>query len=299
MRTGILMKPAPLTCHSPSSLDEALHLLHDLGTEAKVIAGGQSLVPVLNMRLTTPSHLVDITQIPGLDEIRVDAEAVEVGARVTHRRVERDPDAHAALPLLRQALVNVAHPAIRNRGTTVGSIAHADPNAEMPMILAVTGGTVTAASVRGERTLGAEELFIGPLETALEPDEVVLAARFGRFPEGTRTGFLEMARRSGDYALAGVALAVQVLDGTLTRARFGFVSVTEVPNVLDLTELVAGRSVTESAELAEAVVDRVNRHIDPESDIHATADYRRHLTGVLTRRLLADLTAEDAARGAS
>ncbi len=300
------MKPAPLTCHSPTSLDEALRLLHDIGSEAKVIAGGQSLVPVLNMRLATPGHLVDITGLPGLDEIRVGAEAVEVGARVTHRQLERSPAAYAALPLLRQTLVNVAHPAIRNRGTTVGSIAHADPNGEMPMILALTGGTVTAVSVRGERTLAAADLFVGPLETVLEPDEILVCARFGRFPEGTRTGFTELARRSGDYALAGAALAVQVIAGQMQQARMGFVSVTEVPTVLDLTDLVAGRAADQSAAVAEAVVERVHAHIDPESDIHATAEYRRHLTGVLARRLLTDLTtgepartSEEALRGAS
>ncbi|GAA4283247.1 xanthine dehydrogenase family protein subunit M [Brevibacterium daeguense] len=293
------MKPAPLTCHSPTTLDEAVRLLHDLGPEAKVIAGGQSLVPVLNMRLATPAHLVDITGLPGLDEIRVSAEAVEVGALVTHRRLEQDDAAHAALPLLRQALVNVAHPAIRNRGTTVGSLAHADPNGEMPMILALTGGSVTAASVRGERTITASELFVGPMETVLEPDEILVSARFGRFAEGTRTAFTELTRRSGDYALAGAALALQVSDGQLRTARMGFVSVTELPDALDLTELVAGRPASTSADIAEAVVERVTEHIAPESDIHATADYRRHLTGVLARRLLTELTADIPARGAA
>ncbi|MFW6188520.1 MAG: FAD binding domain-containing protein [Actinomycetota bacterium] len=283
------MKPAPFTYHAPGSLEEAVSLLHDLGPAAKVIAGGQSLVPVLNMRLATPEHLVDLTRLPGLDRIEVTAEDVLVGPLVTHRALERDDAAHAAQPLLRRALGNVGHPAVRARGTTVGSLAHADPNGEMPMVLALTGGRVLARSVRGERTIPAGELFVGPLETCLAHDEILAEAAFGRLPDGARAGFTEYARRSGDYAVAGVGLVLEVADEVLTGARAGFVSVTDVPCVLVLDDVVAGTPLAEADRVAAEVVSRVEAFVDPEGDIHATAEYRRHLTGVLTRRLLTAL----------
>ena len=290
------MKPAPFTYHCPDSLEEAVALLHELGPTAKILAGGQSLVPVLNMRLATPEHLVDLTRLPGLDRIEVTAEDVLVGALVTHRALERDDAAHAAQPLLRHALGNVGHPAIRARGTTVGSLAHADPNGEMPMILALTAGRVRARSVRGERTIPAAELFVGPLETCLAHDEILVEAAFGRLPAGARAGFTEYARRSGDYAMAGVGLVLEFEDEVLTGARAGFVSVTDVPCVLALDDAVAGTPAAEADRIADEVVSRVEAFIDPEGDIHATADYRRHLAGVLTRRLLTELTTADRER---
>lgn len=290
------MKPAPFTYHAPGSLEEAVSLLHDLGPAAKVVAGGQSLVPVLNMRLATPEHLVDLTRLPGLDGIEVTAEDVLVGPLVTHRALERDDAASAAQPLLRRALGNVGHPAVRARGTTVGSLAHADPNGEMPMVLALTGGRVLARSVRGERTIPADELFVGPLETCLAHDEILVEAAFGRLPGGARAGFTEYARRSGDYAVAGVGLVLEVAGEVLTGARAGFVSVTDVPCVLVLDDVVAGTPLAQAGRVAAEVVSRVEAFVDPEGDIHATAEYRRHLTGVLTRRLLTELTTADRER---
>lgn len=290
------MKPAPFTYHCPGTLEEAVTLLHELGPAAKVTAGGQSLIPVLNMRLATPEHLVDLTQLPGLNRIEVTARDVLVGPLVTHRTLERDEAAHAAQPLLRQALGNVGHPAIRTRGTTVGSLAHADPNGEMPMILALTAGRVRALSVRGERILPASELFVGPLETCLAHDEILVEAAFGRLAADSLAGFKEYARRSGDYAIAGVGLVLEVEDEVLTGARAGFVSVTDVPCVLTLDDAVTGTPVTEAGRIIDEVVSRVQSFIDPEGDIHATAEYRRHLTGVLTRRLFTELTTADRER---
>lgn len=283
------MKPAPFVHHEPTSVPEAVALLTQAGHDGKVLAGGQSLIPMLSMRLATPGHLVDLGRIPGLDTVTVTEVAVRVGALVRHTTLERDEDAYAALPLLRQATRNVAHPAIRNRGTTVGSLAHADPAGEMPAVLALTGGSLEVTGPGGTRRVAASDLFLGPLETSLAADEVAVAAHFPRFADGTRTGFVESSRRSGDYALAGVALAVQQDGDRLGDVRAAFVSVTDVPEVLDLSEVCRG----DARELdLDAVGDAVAEAVTPQADIHASADYRRALVVELTRRLLRQLTTD-------
>lgn len=284
------MKPAPFVHHSPRTLDEAVSVLGEVGHDGKVLAGGQSLIPVLNMRLAQPGHLVDINRVDGLDGVTVTASHVRVGATVRHATLERNEDAYAVLPLLRQALRNVAHPAIRNRGTTVGSIAHADAAGEMPSVAVLTDGVIEAIGPRGRRDIPAADFFEGPMATVLDPDELVEAVRFGLLPAGTRTAFLESARRHGDYALAGVGVAVQ-LEGTgaeavVSRARAAYVSVTDVPVVIDLTEAVAGQPVTTGAVDFGRVDELVRAGIAPESDIHATAEYRAVLATELTRRAL-------------
>ncbi|MBM6402855.1 FAD binding domain-containing protein [Phycicoccus sp. CSK15P-2] len=284
------MKPAPFVHHAPRTVEEAVAVLAQVGTDGKVLAGGQSLVPLLSMRLATPGHLVDIGGVTGLDGLDVTDEHVRVGALVRHAGLERHDGAAAALPLLRQAVRHVAHPAIRTRGTTVGSIAHADPAGEMPAVAALTGAVVEVVGQGGAREVAAADFFVGPLETTLAPDEMVVAVRFGRLPAGTRTRFTESARRSGDYALAGVALAVQVDGATVAGARASFVSVTPVPDVLDLTPAVGGHPVDDLP--LDAVADAVAAHVDPDSDIHAGADYRRMLAAELTRRALATVTTE-------
>lgn len=284
------MKPAPFVHHSPRTLDEAVSVLGEVGHDGKVLAGGQSLIPVLNMRLAQPGHLVDINRVDGLDGVTVTDSHVRVGATVRHATLERNEDAYAVLPLLRQALRNVAHPAIRNRGTTVGSIAHADAAGEMPSVAVLTDGVIEAIGPRGRRDIPAADFFEGPMATVLDPDELVEAVRFGLLPAGTRTAFLESARRHGDYALAGVGVAVQ-LEGTgaeavVSRARAAYVSVTDVPVVIDLTEAVAGQPVSTGAVDFGRVDELVRAGIAPESDIHATAEYRAVLATELTRRAL-------------
>jgi len=264
----------------------------DLGQDGKILAGGQSLIPILNMRLASPAHLVDINRVTGLDGVDVGPDHVRVGALVRHAQLERHEGAYAALPLLRQALVNVAHPAIRNRGTTVGSIAHADAAGEMPAILVLTDGVVEAVGPQGSREIAALDFFQGPLETALAEDEMAAAVRFRRFAPGTATAFAESARRHGDYAMAGVAAAVTATDGVVTAASASFVSVTDVPTVLDLTDVLGGQQ-TDAADWS-AAAEAVRAHIEPEADIHATADYRRMLAGELARRVLRQ-AAENAA----
>jgi aerobic carbon-monoxide dehydrogenase medium subunit len=280
------VKPSAFVHHAPRSVEEATALLAEVGHEAKVLAGGQSLIPILNMRLSAPGHLVDINRISGLDTVEVTPDAVHIGALVRHAELERHVDAFSYLPLLRQALVNVAHPVIRNRGTTVGSLAHADPSGEMPAVLALTGGYVDLASSRGTRRVRAGDFFLGPMESCLEEDEMATGASFGCFPAGTGTAFAESTRRHGDYALAGVAAAVTVVDGLVTSARVSFVSVTPTPDVLDLGESFAGIA-PEDADWASAA-GLARDHVEPDSDIHASAAYRRMLVGVLTARVLAE-----------
>jgi carbon-monoxide dehydrogenase medium subunit len=280
------VKPSTFVHHAPLSAEEALAVLAEYGHDAKVLAGGQSLIPILNMRLAAPGHLVDINRVVGLDTIEVTPQAVHIGALVRHAQLERHVDAFAHLPLLRQALVNVAHPVIRNRGTTVGSIAHADPSGEMPAVLALTNGYVDVASSRGTRTVAARDFFLGPLESCLAEDEMATGASFGRFPACTGTAFAESTRRHGDYALAGVAAAVTVIDGLITSARASFLSVTPTPDVLDLGELLAGIT-PQDADWGTAA-ELAREHVDPDSDIHASAQYRRMLVGVLTACVLAE-----------
>lgn len=281
------MKPAPFVHHSPRTLDEAVETLGEVGHDGKVLAGGQSLIPVLNMRLAQPAHLVDINKVAGLDTVTVTEGFVRVGATVRHSQLEKNDEAYAVLPLLRQALLNVAHPAIRNRGTTVGSIAHADAAGEMPSIAVLTDAVIEVIGPKGRREVAAIEFFEGPLQTVLEADELVEAVRFGRFEPGTRTAFLESARRAGDYALAGVGIAIdlegQGRDAVVRGAQAAYVSVTDIPVVIDLTEAVAGQGVSSNWE---GVEELVQAGIAPEDDIHATKAYRRMLAAELTRRAL-------------
>lgn len=273
------MKPAPFAYRRPATLEDALAAL--AGQQgAKVLAGGQSLVPLLSMRLAAPSMLVDINALPDLGHVTVDGAGagagVRIGALARHAEVLASAEAAACQPLLAMALSHVAHPTIRNRGTTVGSLVHADAAAEMPMVLRLLDGSVDVASVRGRRTIPAAELFTGPLESTLSHDEIAVEAFFPALAPGAGVAFQEIARRHGDYALVGVAAHVETDGGEVTRARVGFVSVSDVPVVVDVTDALDDPA---GAALAE---------LEPADDIHATAAYRAHLVKVLTPRVLAD-----------
>ena len=292
------MKPPPFRYHAPSTLAEALDVLSEVGGEGKVLAGGQSLIPILSMRLAAPAHLIDINRLGDeLGALRTDEDGVRVGALARHSAVEHDPDAARACPLLRQALQHVAHPVIRNRGTVVGSLAHADPAAEMPAVLALLGGTVEAASATGSRAIPAAEFFTGPLETSLAPGEMALAARFPALPPRTGTAFVELARRHGDYAICGVAGMVTLDEaGAVSAARAAYVGLGATPLALDFTDDVAGPAASDADFSAAGA--RATASVEPDADIHATAEYRRHLAGVLTvRALTAAAAAADGAGG--
>src|SRR4051812_33814261 len=198
------MKPPLFEYHAPASIDEAVGLLAEHGDEAKVLAGGQSLIPLLSLRLARPAHLVDVNGLSELAGI-ANGKGLELGALVRHRAAERSADVKAASPMVAAALRFVGHAAIRNRGTVGGSVAHADPAAELPAVLLALGGEVVAQSERGSRTIPAADMFQGFLTTALEPDELLTAVRFPASPAGAGWSFMEFSRRSGDFAIIGVA----------------------------------------------------------------------------------------------
>jgi carbon-monoxide dehydrogenase medium subunit len=287
------VKPAPFAYHRAASLDDAVEAL--AATGGKVLAGGQSLVPLLSMRLAAPAALVDLNPVPGLDVIEVGDGGVRIGALVRHAALERDEAAYAANPLLRRTLRHVAHATIRNRGTTVGSLVHADPAAEMPAVLALLGGYVEATSRdRGTRRIAAGEFFVGPLESALAPDEIAVSAFFPDPDAGTGTSWVELSRRHGDYAMVGVGAIVQTDasdPGAVVSASVALISVGLTPVVVELTDAVAGRAST--AGWGDAL-DLVTSAIEPETDIHASAEYRGHLARVLTARAV-DAAARDSA----
>jgi carbon-monoxide dehydrogenase medium subunit len=276
------VKPAPFDYLRPGSLAEATAAL--VGEpNAKVLAGGQSLVPLLSMRLAAPSMLVDINGLPDLAGIEVTGEGVRVGALARHSDVLASADAARVQPLLAMALSQVAHATIRNRGTTVGSIIHADAAAEVPAVLRLLGGSVEVESSSGRRTIPADDLFVGPLETSLRHDEIALTAFFPALNTGAGVAFDEIARRNGDYAMCGVAALVRVQDGAVVEARTGYLSVNDTPMVVDLGEVLADGVDDETlAAAGEAALAQ----LDPGDDIHATAAYRAQLVRVLTSRVL-------------
>ena len=286
------MKPRPLGYMRPESVAEALAALAAPGLEAKVLAGGQSLVPLMSMRLAAPDLVVDINRLTELSYVEVADGQVRVGALARHAEVLANPAAAAAQPLLRKALRFVAHPAIRNRGTTVGSIVHADPNGEMPAVLALLAGTVRVASAAGERSIPAAEFFLGPLESAVQPGELATEVQFPVLPRrAAGTGFTEISRRRGDYAICGVAAMVWLgPDGRVGGAKAAYLSMAPAPAILDLSETVAG--ATADARSFPAAASIARERLEPEPDIHASACYRRQLAGVLTERALVEALAE-------
>jgi aerobic carbon-monoxide dehydrogenase medium subunit len=279
------MKPPVFTYHRPETVAEALAVLAEVGHDGKVLAGGQSLVPLLNMRLAAPAHLVDVNRLAELDEVAREPDAVRVGALARHARVEHDQAATDAVPLLGQAVADIAHPAIRNRGTVVGSLVHADPAAELPAVLVLLGGTMELAGAGdgGPRRVAAADFFLGPLTSAVRPGELATAARFPVPPAGSGSAWVEVARRHGDYAVCGVGVLVTLDQGLrVGSARAALISVGPVPAPVDLTDALGGRP-HDAADWA-AAGRLAAAAVDPEDDIHASAAYRRHLAGVLTAR---------------
>lgn len=276
------MKPAPFAYQRPADLAEALAALSG-SPDAKVLAGGQSLVPLLSMRLAAPALLVDINGLPDLDHVRSSADGVRVGALARHASVLADQDARRVQPLVALALANVAHATIRNRGTTVGSLVHADAAAEMPVVLRLLGGSLDAVSPQGRRTIAADDLYIGPLESALRHDEIAVEAFFPALTPDTGVAFHEIARRHGDYALCGVAVLLRLDGDRIVSARAGYLSVCDLPTVVDLTEALSGALTDDTLAAAG---DLALAALDPQADIHGTAAYRAQLVRVLTRRVL-------------
>lgn len=284
------VKPPIFDYHVAHSVEEAVASL-GANPGAMILAGGQSLIPAMNFRLATPAALVDINRIEELSRIEVADGWIHVGATVRHRDLELDEAVHRANPLIRKALAHVAHIPIRNRGTTVGSLCHADAAAEMPMTLLLTGGNVTARGPSGERVIPADGFFQFHMTTAREPDEMIVRASFPALPKGAGYGFAEFARRKGDYAIAAVGAIVELgSDGRVGSARLAACGIASRP--VRLTEAegeLVGSRLDESAIAAACAATR--GQVTAPDDSNGTNAYRRHLLASLTRRVLADAAA--------
>ena len=282
------MKPAPFRYVPVVSIAQALELKAQHGDEARFLAGGQSLVPAMNFRLIQPAVLIDVNPIAQLSGIsRTESGHLVIGALTRYRTIERDRACQDDLPLVAEALPYIAHPQIRNRGTIGGNLAHADPASEMPAIVVALAGRLRVRSVKGERWIGASDFFRGALSTALEPDEILAAVEL---PVATpRSGFcfLEVARRRGDFAIAGVACMIQVDDhARCVSARISLCNAADRPIfAAQSSALLIGNAIG-AAEIKE-VAALVQKEIDPAGSIHASKEFQRHIAGVLTERALA------------
>jgi CO/xanthine dehydrogenase FAD-binding subunit len=279
------MKPPVFDYIAATSIDMAVAALAEGGGEAKIIAGGQSLVPMLNFRLLRPSSLVDINRIAGLANIEETETSIRVGALTRHFQLETSPVIARHLPVLSCAMTHVAHLAIRNRGTIGGSLSHADPAAELPMLALLLDAKLRIVSAAGARTVVARDFFLDTMTVDLAGDDIVTEIELPKLPPRTGWGFEEVARRHGDFALAAVAVTLTVSDGAIAQARIALTGVG--PTALRAAEaetLLVGHVL--EPDLTGRVIDAVRAVIAPETDLHASSDYRRHLAGVLAGRAI-------------
>ena len=280
------MKLPAFHYEAPSTLSEALRVLASGDGASKIIAGGQSLMPMLAFRLASPSVLVDLNGIAELQGIEVDEAGVRFGAMVKWCEIEADSRMRTACPLVSAAIEHIAHYQIRNRGTIGGSLAHADPAAEMPGVAVTCGAEMVLASADGGRTVPAEEFFVAPLTSCLRHDEILCTIRFPAWPTSRRWAFDEFAQRRGDFAFAGIALFYdEDRDGIVRNAHVGVIGSTDVPRRLAEVEAAIDGKRIDDAVIA-AAAHAGTQAVHPEDDIHASADYRRALVGTLIERAL-------------
>ncbi|TFG50425.1 MAG: xanthine dehydrogenase family protein subunit M [Anaerolineales bacterium] len=281
------MKPAPFKYYAPSSVPEVLALLKEYGYDAKILAGGQSLVPMMNFRLVQPAVLVDINNIPELATIKSDQKGVQLGAMVRHSQAEKDPLIKKLAPLIHESMPHIATTQIRNRGTVGGSLAHADPSAELVVVTTALEAQFKIQNQKGERVVPAKDFFVGLLVTVMEPEDLLVEIEIPALQPHTGWSLKEVARRQHDFSLMGVA-AIITLDkkDRCQEARLVYLSAGDGPiSALEAAGMMVGEEIT--PELITAVAEKAAAdEIDPGSDIHATADFRRHLANVLTRRAL-------------
>jgi len=278
-----IMKPATFEYVVADSVVEAATVLSEACGEAKILAGGQSLVPMLNFRLVRPAILVDINRIPNLAFIEDTGNTIRVGALTRHHQLEISTVVAKHLPLVASAMTHVAHLAIRNRGTIGGSLSHADPAAELPMIALLLNARLQVISSKRERTVAASDFFRDALSVDLGEDEIVTEIHLPKLPPNTGWGFEEVARRAGDFALAAVAVTLTASDGKIAEARIALTGVGRTPVRAQKAEtLLRGEKI--ETKLIGRVIDAVRAVIAPDTDLHASSDYRRHLAGVLTAR---------------
>ena len=281
-----VMKPAAFEYVVANSIEQAVAALAQAGGDAKILAGGQSLVPMLNFRLLRPAILVDINRIPGLAFIEDAGDAVKIGALTRHHQIETSPVIAKHFPVLSYAMTHVAHLAIRNRGTIGGSLSHADPAAELPMMALLLDAELHIVSDKGMRTRKAREFFRDALIVDLAEDELLTEIHVPKLPPQTGWGFDEVARRAGDFALAAVAATVSVSGGAMKEARIALTGVGQTPvRASEAEALLVGQKL--EAKLMARVIEAVRAAIKPETDLHASSDYRRQLAGTLVGRALA------------
>ncbi len=281
------MKPAAFRYHRPSTLEAALALLAEHGDAARPIAGGQSLVPMMNLRLVQPAELVDLASLPGLDVIRESGDGLEVGALVRHHVLEGSERVAARVPLLAQAAATIGHYAIRQRGTIGGSIAHADPAAQLPLVAATLGASIEVASVRGRRVVPAREFFVAVMTTALAPDEVIVGLRFPLAADGEVAAFRAFARRQGDFSIVAAAVTLRRVDGRVGGLRLGVGGAGPIPVVFDALA-AAQRGRVPDARWQADVAREVAHSVDLQDDLRIPAVYRRELIQTLVGRALGD-----------
>jgi aerobic carbon-monoxide dehydrogenase medium subunit len=281
------MKLPPFEYRTPASIAEAVQILADENAAAKIIAGGQSLIPILAFRLASPGILVDLGGIAGLDNIAVGKDAISIGAMVCWRDLEEHAGVRSACPLISAAVGHIAHYQIRNRGTIGGSLAHADPAAEMPGVAVTCDARIEVVGKSGTRLVNAVDFFLGPLTTCLAPDEIIAAVHFPSWPPSRRWAFNEFSQRRGDFAFAGIALFYdEQMDGTVANAHVGVIGATSIPRRLTAVEdLLNGKKLDDCAMALAAKT--ASASVDPDDDIHASAAYRRALVGTLLERALA------------
>jgi CO/xanthine dehydrogenase FAD-binding subunit len=277
------MKPAAFEYVVAESVESAVAAL--AAGDAKILAGGQSLVPMLNFRLLRPAILVDINRIPGLASIRDDGDAITIGALARHYQLETSPVIVAHFPVLTEAITHVAHLAIRNRGTIGGSLSHADPAAELPMMAVLLDARLRIASTAGTRTIAARDFFVDALAVDLAEGEMLTEITFPKLPPHTGWGFEEVSRRSGDFALAAVAVTLTVVDGAIAQARVAMTGVAPTARrASDAERMLIGKGLDRG--VSDDVIEAIRAVAEPNTDLHASADYRRHLIGVLARKAL-------------
>jgi len=291
------VKPPPFEYHAPESLAEGLDLLRRLGEDGKVLAGGQSLMPLLNLRLARPAHLIDINAFQELSSIQPWDGGLQIGAMVRQRHAERSDLIRQRCPLLAEALPLIGHPQIRNRGTIGGSLAHADPASELPAVVAALDAELVLRNADRERTVSADAFFLGFFSTSVQPDELLTEVRLPAWPAGAGWSYLEVSRRHGDFAMVGVASLLRVdSQGAIAEARLAYTGAAPAPlRAREAERQLVGQPAT-SAVFADAA-EVAARALDPQPDVHASAAYRRHVAGVLTRRALAQAAARANAGG--
>lgn len=285
------MKPPPFDYHDPRSIEEAVALLAECGDEGKALAGGQSLVPLLNFRLAQPSVLVDLNRVSELAYLRRQEGRLQIGAMCRQARLELSPVAQEGWPLLGDALALVAHPQIRNRGTVGGSAAHSDPAAELPIALTALDAQFKLRSVRGDRVVSADDFFVTHLTTAIEPDELLVEMEVPPLPDGTGHAFHEYSRRHGDFALGGAAVTYTKGDrGRCSGARIVLLGAADVPlRAREAEQALEGQAMSD--ELAREAAQLAVRNIEPTGDIHGSGDYRKRLIEAMVRRAVLEAAA--------